>query len=164
MPTGDSFESNPFSVSADSIDHRHFALGSGAQLADVSFEVWNRSEFQFVMGAAIRQGIYSSTSNVGFKPGLRSKLTIHAIRQRPIFKNFFPYLKLTTRIERKDEWNEINPTNSGGTFVGGMLGFNLEINNKVSGLINFDFPIWKSVTGNQLDSFRFVISFRRIIN
>ena len=164
VPTGDSFDSNPFLRTVIPTDHRHFALGNGTQLADLSFEVWNRSEFPFIMGATIRQGIYSSTSNVGFNPGVNSKITIHAIMQRAIFRNVFPYFKLTSRFKRKDEWNGINPPNSGGTFVDGMFGFNLEINDKVSGIINFDFPIWKSVTGDQLDSIRFVFSFRRIIN
>ena len=164
LPTGDSFDVNPFSTSADFSDHRHFALGNGSKLADVSLEVWTRSEFPFIIGATIRQGVYSSTSSVGYNPGLNSKITIHAIRQRALFRNVFPYLKLTTRIKRKDEWNEKAAPNSGGTFVDGMVGLNLEINDRVSGLINFDFPIWKSVTGNQLDSFRFVFSFRRIIN
>ena len=164
IPTGDTFDGNPFSELAGSINHRHFALGNGTQQVDFSFEAWHRSEFPFVMGATIRHGIYSSTSDVGYNPGLNTKITIHAIRQRGIFKNVFPYLKLTTRFKRKDEWNEIIPPNSGGTFIDGMLGFNLEINEKVSGIINFDFPIWKSVTGEQLDSFRFVFSFRKILN
>lgn len=164
LPTGDSFDTDPFMKSVEFIDHRHFALGDGTQLAEVSLEAWNRSEFPFIMGTTVRQGIYSSTSNVGFHPGVNSKIIIHAIMQRAIFRNVFPYLRLTTRIKRKDEWNGINPPNSGGTFIEGMLGFNLEINDRVSGLINFDFPIWKSATGNQLDSFRFVFSFRRIIN
>lgn len=164
VPTGDSFDSNPFSEISDSTNHRHFALGNGTQLADVSMEVWHRSEFPFILGATIRQALYSSTSDVGYNPGLNSKMTIHAIRQRTIFKNVFPYLRLTTQFKRKDEWNGKAAPNSGGTFVDGMLGFNLEISDKVSGVINFDFPIWKSVTGNQLDSFRFVFSFRRIIN
>jgi len=116
------------------------------------------------MGATFRHGIYSSTSDIGYKPGLRTKIEIHAIRQREIIRNVFPYLKLTTRFDRKDEWETINPPNSGGTFIDGMVGINLEINEKVSGIINFDFPIWKSVTGEQLDSFRFVFSLRRIIN
>ena len=164
VPTGDSFDSDPFSDIAGSKEHRHFAPGNGTKLSDISFEAWHRSEFPFIMGATIRQGIYSSTSDVGYNPGLSTKITIHAIRQRGIFKNAFPYLKLTTRFKRKDEWNEINPPNSGGTFIDGMLGFNLEINEKVSGIINIDFPIWKSATGEQLDSFRFVFSLRRIIN
>ena len=164
VPTGDSFDGNPFSEDADSMRHRHFALGNETQLADISLEVWHRSEFPFVIGATVRHDIYSSTSDVGFNPGLSSKITVHAIRQREIFRNVYPYLKLTTRFDRKDEWNEINPPNSGGTFIEGMLGFNLEINEKLSGIINFDFPIWKSATGRQLDSLRFVFSFRRIIN
>ena len=164
VPTGDSFNGNPFSESADSTGHRHFALGNGTKSADISFEAWHRSEFPFIMGATIRHGIYSSTSDVGYNPGLNTKIVIHAIRQREFFKNVFPYLKLSTRFDRKDEWDKINPPNSGGTFIDGMLGCNLEINEKVSGIINFDFPIWKSATGEQLDSFRFVLSFRRIIN
>ena len=164
LPTGDSNKHNPFLRSFISTDHRHFALGDGSQLADVSFEVWHRSEFPFVMGATIRQGIYSSTTKYRFRSGLNSKLTIHAIRQRAIFRNVFPYLKLTTRNKNNDEWDGKAAPNSGGTFVDGTLGFNLEVNDKVSGVINFDFPIWKSVTGDQLDSFRFVFSFRRIIN
>ncbi len=164
VPTGNSFNDNPFSDSADSKDHRHFALGNGTQQADISLEAWHRSEFPFILGATIRHGIYSSTSNVSYKPGLSTKITIHAIKQRGIFKNAFPYFKLTTRFNRKDEWQKIIPPNSGGTFIDGMVGFNLEINERVSAVINFDFPIWKSVTGEQLDSFRFVFSFRRIIN
>ena len=164
VPTGDSFDGNPFSDMADSKDHKHFALGNGTQQADISLEAWHRSEFPFIMGATIRHGIYSSTSDIGYNPGLRTKIEIHAIRQRGIIKNAFPYLKLTTRFVRKDEWEKINPPNSGGTFIDGMVGLNLEINEKVSGIINFDFPLWKSVTGEQLDSFRIVFSFRRIIN
>ena len=164
VPTGDSFKGNPFSNEGDAEDHRHFALGNGTQQVDVSFEAWHRSEFPFIMGATFRHGIYSSTSDICYKPGLRTKIEIHAIRQREIIRNVFPYLKLTTRFDRKDEWETINPPNSGGTFIDGMVGINLEINEKVSGIINFDFPIWKSVTGEQLDSFRFVFSLRRIIN
>lgn len=165
LPTGNFIEHDPFILTTIvPTDHRHFAPGNGSKLADVSFEVWNRSEFPFVMGATIRQGIYSSTTKYRFKSGLKSKITIHAIMQRAIFRNVFPYLKLTTRNNNNDEWDEKAAPNSGGTFVDGMLGFNLEISDEVSGVINFDFPIWKSVTGDQLDSFRFVFSFRRIIN
>jgi len=164
VPTGASFRGNPFSDDGASENHRHFALGHGTQQADISLEAWHRSEFPFIMGATIRHGIYSSTSDIGYKPGSRTKIEIHAIRQRGIITNAYPYFKLTTRFDRKDKWETINPPNSGGTFIDGMIGINLEINEKVSGIINFDFPIWKSVTGEQLDSFRFVFSFRRIIN
>jgi len=164
LPTGESNKHNPFTRSIIPTDHRHFALGDGSKLADVSFEVWNRSEFPFVMGATIRQGIYSSTTKYRFRSGLKSNITIHAIWQHAIFSNVFPYLKLTTRNNNNDEWDGTAAPNSGGTFVDGTLGFNLEINDKVSGLINFEFPVWKSVTGDQLDSFRLVFSFRRTIN
>ena len=164
VPTGDSYISNPFSDNTVSNDHMHFALGNGTQQIDISMEAWHRSEFPFVIGVSVRHGIYSSTSDVGYNPGLNTKMTLHAIRQRSIFNNAFPYFKLTTRFNRKDEWNKLNPLNSGGSFIDGMLGFNLEISEKVSGIINLDFPIWKKATGEQLDSFRFVLSFRRVIN
>lgn len=162
--TGEQYELNPFADNADSVKHRHFALGTGASSAEVSLEAWYRSEFPFILGVTIKQGIYSSVSEVGYDPGLRTNISLHAIRQRGFLRKAYPYFKLSLRMQGRDEWSGVTAPNSGGSFIDGMFGLNLELGNNVSGVLNFDFPVWESAVDEQLDAFRIALSLRKFFN
>ena len=164
LPTGEQYESNPFAENAESVPHRHFALGSGASSAEVSLEAWHRSEFPFILGVTIKQGFYSSTSEVGYDPGLRTNISLHAIRQRGFLRKAYPYFKLSLRVQGRDEWSGVTAPNSGGSFIDGMVGLNLELGDKLSGVLNIDFPVWESAVDEQLEAFRIALSLRRVFN
>jgi len=164
LPTGEQYELNPFADNADSVKHRHFALGNGASSAEVSLEAWRRSEFPFILGVTIKQGVYSSVSEIGYDPGLRTNISLHAIRQRGFLRKAYPYFKLSLRLQGRDEWSGVIAPNSGGSFIDGMFGLNLELGNNISGVLNFDFPVWESAVDEQLDAFRIALSLRKFFN
>jgi len=52
LPTGKDYSINPFGANADSINHTHFALGTGQISYTLGAEWWVRSEFPFIMGVS----------------------------------------------------------------------------------------------------------------
>lgn len=160
IPTGESYENNPYSSDADSINHRHFALGDGLVSLTVNSEWWYRSEYSYVFGISGRYSFPWEKSDIGFLPGKQYWLNLHAIRQKPLFAGIFPYLKLLINLEAPDYWEGIKAKNSGGKMVEGMLGLDLEINEKITAVISFNIPIWRELKGSQLDSYTLAASFR----
>ena len=162
LPTAKSYETNPFSEEANLEEHRHFALGSGVASSTFSFEWWHRSEFPWVLGISGQYFFPWSESRTGFRPGRKTVVNIHGIRQTRLFKGAHPYLRIGIRSERPDHWENQRAANSGGITLDGMIGINLEITERMAAVISLNLPVWRQLEGNQLDPFTVSLSFRRL--
>ncbi len=160
IPTGKDYELNPFGIEADSIDHIHFALGTGQVSYSLSAEWWRRSEFPFIIGVSSKFKQALTESKVGFKPGSVASFTLHAIQQTPIINSVFPYFQMEFRREWPDKWDgEIAP-NSGAIFfdVSGQLIY--EVNEHSSLVFTIGYPLWQVFEGSQLSSVNYALSYR----
>jgi len=162
LPSGKSYEVNPFSEGADSLQHRHFAIGKGVTTSSFNFEWWHRSEFPLVLGATGEYDFPWSVSDLGYKPGQKVSLSLHAIRQAPVFRVFFPYIRINVRHEKSDRWEGMKADNSGGTSIVGMLGMDIEISERVSAVVSLYTPVWRKLEGSQLDPVSLSLSIRRL--
>ncbi|MCH7613172.1 MAG: hypothetical protein IIB45_07420 [Candidatus Marinimicrobia bacterium] len=160
FPTGKDYKFNPFGDEADSIDHIHFALGTGQISYSLGIEWWRRSEFPYIIGVSSKFKQALTESKEGFKPGSVVSLTLHAIQQTPIIKSVFPYLQMEFRREWPDKWNgEIAP-NSGAIFIdiSGQLIY--EISERSSVVLSIGYPFWQVLEGSQLSSVNYALSYR----
>lgn len=162
LPSGKSYEVNPFSLQADLLQHRHFALGRGVTTSSLNFEWWHRSEFPLVLGASGKYDFSWSQSDLGYKPGQKVFLSLHAIRQTPVVRIFFPYVRINARHEKSDIWEGMKASNSGGTSIEGMLGMEVEISERISAVISVYTPVWRKLEGSQLDPVSVSLSIRRL--
>ena len=149
FPTASSYSTNPFGPAADTVKHRHFALGTGATVATIYGAWWQRSEFPWVTGVLVRYTTGLNESSLGFKPGPQLGLDLHAIGQSYQVWHAYPYLIVRTRWQGRDVWANIPAPNSGGFFLVGSAGLNLELTESVSGVIRFSGPLWSQVRGAQ---------------
>ncbi|MCH8327539.1 MAG: hypothetical protein IID15_03330 [Candidatus Marinimicrobia bacterium] len=162
LPTAPSHTLNPFGASADSVDHSHFTLGSGTMQVTFTGQWWHRSEFPWVMGLT---GLFSPqwlTSDIGFQPGYRAGLSLHAIGQAYRVWRGFPYLTLRLRWAGVDHWEGEAAPNSGGLFLTGSAGFEVELFERLSGVVRLHTPLLVAVNDNQLTSSGLELSFRYI--
>ncbi|NOZ07871.1 MAG: hypothetical protein GXO91_03205 [FCB group bacterium] len=164
LPTAPSYKINPFTVSADEIPHEHFALGTGQYSAALGFEYWVRGEFPWILGISTQLKTPLNTSDIGYKPGQSYREELHLIRQKPFFKSFFPYFKISMRQEVSDIWDEEKAPNSGGKFLDGFAQLNLELNESSSLILSVGVPLWQSVSGSQLNGLNGSVSYRITIN
>ncbi|MFQ6677985.1 MAG: hypothetical protein ACE5D0_06645 [Fidelibacterota bacterium] len=160
LPTGKHYELNPFGTDADSVNHSHFALGTGQVSYSLGSEWWRRSEFPFIIGVSsiFKQAV--TESNVGFKPGSTVSLTFHAIRQASIIKSVFPYMQLKYRREWPDEWEGKAAPNSGAAFLDFSGQLIYEVSEQSSLVFTIGFPLWQAVEGSQLTGVNYALSFR----
>ena len=160
LPTGNDYSLNPFGSLADSINHTHFALGMGQVSYAIGAEWWVRSEFPFIMGISSKFKSPLTESNAGFSPGSVVSLTFHAIKQSPLIKSVFPYLKMEFRREWSDKWEGEVAPNSGATFIdlAGQLIY--EINERNSVVFSIGYPLWQLAEGSQLSSTNYALSYR----
>ncbi len=160
LPTGNDYSLNPFGSLADSINHTHFALGTGQISYSLGTEWWRRSEFPFILGVSTKFKQPLTESNAGFSPGTVVSLTFHAIKQSPLIKSVFPYLKIEFRREWPDKWDgEIAP-NSGAKFVDVSGQLIYEVNENHSMVFSIGYPLWQVVEGSQLSSTNYALSYR----
>jgi len=160
FPTGNDYELNPFGVEADSIDHLHFALGTGQVSYSLSSEWWWRSEFPYIIGLSTKYKQAITESKVGYRPGQVASLTLHTIRQAPIIQSVFPYLQMELRREWPDKWEEETAPNSGrrSVDVSGQLIY--EVSEQSSLVFTIGFPLWQDFEGSQLSSINYAVSYR----
>jgi len=159
FPTGNDYSLNPFGSLADSINHTHFALGTGQISYSLGSEWWVRSEFPYIMGISTKYKHALTESNIGFSPGSVAGLSLHAIQQSPLFKFVFPYLKMEFRREWPDKWaGEVAP-NSGAKFIdlSGQLIYEMSERNSV--VFSIGYPLWQIVEGSQLSSTNYALSY-----
>ena len=149
FPTAPSYSTNPFDAAADTVEHRHFALGTGATGATLYGEWWQRSEFPWVTGLLVRYTASLKESSLGFQPGPQLGIDLHAIGQSYRLWHSYPYLIVRTRWQGRDIWANTSAPNSGGYFLEGSAGLNLELTESVSGVIRFSGPLWSRVRGAQ---------------
>ncbi|MFQ6607390.1 MAG: hypothetical protein ACE5EE_02510 [Fidelibacterota bacterium] len=162
LPSGESYKVNPFSEGADSLQHRHFALGKGVMISSLYFEWWYRSEFPLVLGASGRYDFPWTESNLGYEPGQKVFISLHIIRQTPVFKVVFPYLRANIWYEKSDSWEGVRVVNSGGTSLEGMIGIEVEISEKISAVLSLNTPVWRKIDGSQLDQISLAVSLRAL--
>ena len=162
FPSAKSYKTNPFSADADSLRHRHFALGEDVISSGINFQWWYRSEFPWVGGITGEFTFPWFESGIGFVPGRKLFLSIHAIRQAGLFPGGYPYLKLRFQGERPDRWEGKDASNSGGFMMAAMIGLDLEITESISGVVSIELPVWRRFEGSQLDPFAFSVSLRRL--
>ncbi len=164
IPSAESYSINPFTEDADSVKHSHFALGTGQTISDLNGEWWFRSEFPWVLGIT---GLYRFSwqpSVIDYRLGQQAVIVLHGIRQEPVFRNSFVYIRLTTKVERPDLWDGEKAPNSGGVYMDWMAGLNFEFTESLSGVLSFEYPLWRAVRGTQLDPLSMAISIRKIMN
>ena len=149
LPTAPSYKLNPFGGDADSINHHHFVLGTGATTVTLYGEWWYRSEFPWVTGLVARFRPRLFTSRKGFQPGSRLELDFHAIGHSYRLWRAFPYLTLNFRREIGDYWDGSPAPNSGGLFIEASAGLDFELTESVSAVFRFRGPIWTKVEGGQ---------------
>lgn len=149
LPTALSYSTNPFGAAADTAEHRHFALGTGAAVATIYGEWWQRSEFPWVTGLLVRYTAGLNESSLEFQPGHKLGIDLHAIGHAYRLWRAFPYLIIRWRWEAGDVWAETPAPNSGGLFLEGSAGLNLELSETVSGVIRFSGPLWRQARGAQ---------------
>ena len=149
LPTATSYETNPFADNADSVRHRHFALGSGTSVVTFHGEWWHRSEFPWVTGLLARISPRPPTSALGNRPGGRLELDLHAIGHTHRLWRSYPYLTLGLRWAESDAWEGTSARNSGGLWVEGSAGLDLELTESISGVLRLSGPLWTSLNGSQ---------------
>lgn len=150
FPTAASYSANPFADGADTLRHRHFALGTGTTVATLYAEWWHRSEFPWVTGLIVRFSPRWNESALGFQPGTSFSIDLHAINHTHRLWRSFPYLTLRMRWEGSDYWEQARAPNSGGVFVEGGAGLDVELSESISGVLRLSAPIWTRLTGSQL--------------
>ncbi|HIA90760.1 MAG TPA: hypothetical protein EYO13_00595 [Candidatus Marinimicrobia bacterium] len=160
LPTGKDYSINPFGNTADSIDHTHFALGTGQVSYTLGAEWWVRSEFPFIMGISSKFKSPLTESNAGFSPGTVAGLTFHAIKQSPLIKSIFPYLKIQFRREWPDKWAGAIAPNSGAIFIDMVGQLIYEVNEHSSLVFTIGYPLWQVLEGSQLSSINYALSYR----
>ena len=160
LSTGDTYQLNPFSEDADEVEHSHFALGTGQYALSLGAEWWLRSEFPIVFGVVGRVKQALSESAAGFRPGRNIDLALHAIWQKPLVADLFPYLKLDLRHEESDLWDGQDAPNSGGNFLGATGQLIWEVNDQVSLITGLGIPVWQDFQGSQLSGVNYFMSFR----
>lgn len=163
LPTAPSYDVNPFGDAADSVQHTHFALGRGHFSGDLNAEWWYRSEFLWVLGISGNYYFPLNTSSLGYRSGQQVSLSFQGIRQKPLVRNTFLYLKLSTRWETREEWEDTPAPNSGGLLVDGLAGLNFEFSEDLSGVLAFQYPLWRTLEGAQLDPLALSFSIRRLM-
>lgn len=149
LPTAPSYAANPFAAGADTVDHRHFALGNGTASAIFYGEWWRRSEHPWVTGLLVRFRPRSPKSAQGFQPGSRLGIDLHAIGHTHRLWRSYPYLTLGIRREGGDVWEGSPAPNSGGIWLEGSAGFDLELTETLSGVVRLSGPLWTRLTGSQ---------------
>ncbi|MEE9166200.1 MAG: hypothetical protein V3U24_01850 [Candidatus Neomarinimicrobiota bacterium] len=162
LPTARSYKASPFSEDADSVTHRHFALGDGVVSSSVDFQWWYRSEFPWVVGITGEYLFPWFESDAGFLPGRKLFFNLHAIGQAPLFPRVYPYIKLRMQGEQEDRWKGKDAPNSGGFMVAAMVGLELEITESVAAVVSIELPVWRRFEGSQLDPFTLSLSLRRL--
>ena len=149
LPTGKDYSINPFGNTADSIDHTHFALGTGQVSYTLGAEWWVRSEFPFIMGISSKFKSPLTESNAGFSPGTVAGLTFHAIKQSPQFRREWP-----------DKWAGAIAPNSGAIFIDMVGQLIYEVNEHSSLVFTIGYPLWQVLEGSQLSSINYALSYR----
>ncbi len=149
LPTAPSYKVNPFAEGADTVEHRHFALGTGTTVVTLYGEWWHRSEFPWVTGLLARYTPSLTESAPGFQPGTRLEVDLHAIGQAYRLWKGFPYLILRLRWEGGDIWAGTPAPNSGGLFLEASAGLDLEFTEVISSVIRFTGPVWARLRGAQ---------------
>ncbi len=134
---------------ADTLQHRHFALGTGITVATLYGEWWHRSEFPWVTGLLLRFSPRLNTSAAGYQPGSKFQVDLHAINHTHRLWRSFPYLILRLRWEGSDYWEQAPAPNSGGLSLEGSVGFDVDFSETVSGVIRLSSPIWTKLKGAQ---------------
>ena len=149
LPTATSYAANPFATEADSLDHSHFALGNATATGTMYGEWWRRSEFPWVTGLLVRYRPRSPQSSLGFQPGSRLAIDLHAIGHTHRLWRSYPYLTLGLRREGGDLWAGTPAPNSGGLWLEGSAGLDLELTENFSGVLRLSGPLWTRLTGSQ---------------
>ncbi|MBL7014452.1 MAG: hypothetical protein ISR83_08525 [Candidatus Marinimicrobia bacterium] len=160
LPTGKDYLINPFGEATDSVNHTHFALGTGQFSASLGVEWWKRSEFPFILGLSAKFKNQLTESKIGFKPGIVAKLSLHAIKQSPLMNSVFPYLKIDFRREWPDKWVGLTAPNSGAIFIdlSGQLIY--EMTESHSMVFSLGYPLIKVLEGSQLSGVNYALSYR----
>lgn len=165
IPTAKSFSTNPLEEDSGmdmgmmGMDD-NFAMGTGQYSASLGLEYWVRSEFPWVIGSSAEIKFPLNTSDIGFKPGQKSKLDLHLIRQKPIIKSIHPYFKISLRHADIDKWGGVDGENSGGLYLDGFGQMNFELNERASLILSVGLPIWDDIKGSQLRGMSGSVSLR----
>ena len=162
LPTGSSYRSNPFAEDADQAPHSHLAVGDGHFASSFYLEWWRRSDFPFVVGILSSLRLPLGRSRAGFQAGQVLSLNLQAVYQRPVVRKVFPYFKLKFRTAWPDHWQGRTAPNSGGRFLGGSAAVIWQFSSSLSAIPAVDFPLWRSVRGDQLGGTVFSLSMRKI--
>ncbi|MFQ6605257.1 MAG: hypothetical protein ACE5D8_06850 [Fidelibacterota bacterium] len=160
LPTGKDYAINPFGPEADTVEHSHFASGTGQISFSGGMEWWRRSEFPLVLGITSRFTLPLTESRAGFTPGFVFRTTLHAIKQTPLFPSVFPYVTLELRREWPDQWEGATAPNSGAVFldVTGQLIYERDENSSL--VVAVGYPLWQVLEGSQLSGIHFALSLR----
>ena len=100
-------------------------------------------------------------SNSYFGPGSRIFAGVNlSVPTAPSYKRGFPYLTIRYRWEGTDHWAGQPAPNSGGYFLDVSAGLDLELSEKISGVVRFHTPLWTQADGSQQSSSGLEINFR----
>lgn len=160
LPTGKGYATNPFGAEADSVDHRHFAPGTGQVSASVGMEWWWRSEFPLVMGTSSQIKQPLTDSAIGFQPGTLIAVSFHSIYQFSTPRKWFPYFELEYRHNQPDRWDGLAAPNSGGKTLFVKFQVLYKMDDVGSMVFTAGFPLWQDLDGDQLSGIIFALTLR----
>ena len=161
IPSNNTFNNNPYQLSANNLRHTHFTLSDGNYKVITEIQYFNRKKGLFFFGSTFRMDKSIKSSNYGYRTGDTFNYTSFVfLHHQKTLQYFSPFFTLSVSHKTKDFWEGDGPgTGYADNSDGGYLNAGFGIN-KTFGLfqvtITTNTPIktWLTPAGDGVDQIK----------